>query len=466
MVDMGWNGSGACCLLPYRYSPDAIQTLELVISDANKPKLLANAKFVDYLLECLLLDSAHHLQQQQQREDLDRNMKWLQQMATECFAQLATFPPGCAALREDGRVKPALRTTAEFGRTKEARKFAHVALVSLYPTEHRDHDAQQQQQQQQLKVRGQQELVGAAAQHVMLSYSWAYQDVIKRLNRALKQKQYVVWIDVEKMQGSTIEAMADAVEQSAVVCYGISRSYKESVNCRMEAQYAYRQQKDMVPLMMEEGYRATGWLGMILGVRLWYQFCGKVLASDAAFETKVNELCRELGERGQVPPAPEPEPEPELPPLLSTPVGTARERRQKQEEEGGEAAAALFSPSIRMTPSSIDRSPWAASAVPAPEAVLAPATGAGAVVVSAPPSLYQSSGQQQPPATTPLSEGFLLQMERERNSERAERAAERAVERERAAEREREERFALTTLAAITIACAFLFSLAKTTHAH
>ena len=67
----------------------------------------------------------------------------------------------------------------------------------------------------------------------------------------------------------------------------------------MEAQYAFQQQTDMVPLMLEEGYRAKGWLGMILGMRLWYGFYGSTLASEGAFEGKMEELCRELGERGQ-----------------------------------------------------------------------------------------------------------------------------------------------------------------------
>ena len=93
--------------------------------------------------------------------------------------------------------------------------------------------------------------------------------------------------------------MADAVEDAAVMCYGISQAYKESTNCRMEAQYAFQQQKDMVPLMMVEGYSANVWLGMMLGVCLWYGFYGVTLASEGAFEAKVKELCRELGERGK-----------------------------------------------------------------------------------------------------------------------------------------------------------------------
>ena len=39
--------------------------------------------------------------------------------------------------------------------------------------------------------------------------------------------------------------------------------------------------------------------GMLLGVRLWYGFFGSVLESEAAFAAKVEELCRELGERGK-----------------------------------------------------------------------------------------------------------------------------------------------------------------------
>ena len=107
-------------------------------------------------------------------------------------------------------------------------------------------------------------------EHVMLSYNWDHQSVIKRINAALQGRKYTVWIDIEKMQGSTVEAMSAAIEDAAVVVYGISKAYKESTNCRLEAQYAHQQEKEMVPLMMEEEYRPNGWLGMLLGVRLWY----------------------------------------------------------------------------------------------------------------------------------------------------------------------------------------------------
>ena len=51
--------------------------------------------------------------------------------------------------------------------------------------------------------------------------------------------------------------------------------------------------------MMQKDYQPNGWLGMLLGVRLWYGFYDATLGSEQAFESKVEELCRELGERGK-----------------------------------------------------------------------------------------------------------------------------------------------------------------------
>jgi hypothetical protein len=39
--------------------------------------------------------------------------------------------------------------------------------------------------------------------------------------------------------------------------------------------------------------------GMLLGARVWHGFYGSVLASDSAFEGKVEELCQQLGDRGR-----------------------------------------------------------------------------------------------------------------------------------------------------------------------
>ncbi len=40
-----------------------------------------------------------------------------------------------------------------------------------------------------------------------------------------------------------------------------------------EANYAYKLKRPIIPLLMEEGYDPDGWLGIILGTKLYYKFC-------------------------------------------------------------------------------------------------------------------------------------------------------------------------------------------------
>eukprot|EP01050_Picozoa_sp_SAG11_P003753 SAG11_NODE_220_length_12154_cov_92.233347_2_plen_123_part_00 len=80
---------------------------------------------------------------------------------------------------------------------------------------------------------------------------------------------------------------------------GVSQEYKESTNCRLEAQYAMQREVEAVPLMLSEGYQADGWLGFMIGTRMWYGFFGRVISEQGLFNGKVSELCRELGERGR-----------------------------------------------------------------------------------------------------------------------------------------------------------------------
>ena len=80
---------------------------------------------------------------------------------------------------------------------------------------------------------------------------------------------------------------------------GVSRAYKESSNCRMEAQYALQKKKPLIPLMLTQGYEADGWLGLLLGTSIWYGYYGETLSSETAFENRMDALCREIGDRGR-----------------------------------------------------------------------------------------------------------------------------------------------------------------------
>jgi hypothetical protein len=118
---------------------DAIMALELCISDANKPLLLAHRGFLPYVVDALLLEADHP------RADMKPELKsWCQQHHAECLAQLAMFAPARETLRGDRSVIPALEAVAEGGLSGEARKFAEAALLALSDKElHVDTEGQE-----------------------------------------------------------------------------------------------------------------------------------------------------------------------------------------------------------------------------------------------------------------------------------------------------------------------------------
>ena len=69
-------------------------------------------------------------------------------------------------------------------------------------------------------------------------------------------------------------------------------------------------------MMMAAGYSAKGWLGLILGTRMWYPFWDADQDNDTAFERRLDAVVREIGDRGKlrmseaVPPEPTPAPAP------------------------------------------------------------------------------------------------------------------------------------------------------------
>ena len=46
--------------------------------------------------------------------------------------------------------------------------------------------------------------------------------MILRIHGSLLRRGYLVWIDTEMMKGSTMDAMSEAIEGAAVICYGAS----------------------------------------------------------------------------------------------------------------------------------------------------------------------------------------------------------------------------------------------------
>ena len=107
---------------------------------------------------------------------------------------------------------------------------------------------------------------------------------------------------------------------------------------------------DMVPLMMQRGYKPKGWLGLILGTKLYYEFFAAAVDTDDKFMKQVNALTREIGDRGKVkrkpavhvsegvPPAPAPAPATPPRSAALAPIGSPAEQSEQ-----------AFSPSMQMT---------------------------------------------------------------------------------------------------------------------
>ena len=68
--------------------------------------------------------------------------------------------------------------------------------------------------------------------HVMISYNWGHQKMVKQIRDHLRNNGFKVWMDVDDMQGSTLQAMASAVENADIVLVCYSLKYKNSDNCR------------------------------------------------------------------------------------------------------------------------------------------------------------------------------------------------------------------------------------------
>ena len=80
----------------------------------------------------------------------------------------------------------------------------------------------------------------------------------------------------------------------------LSHDTYSDVNCCVyltEAEYTFQLRKDYIPLMMQKKYRPDGWLGIVLGAKLYFDFSGKY-----PFDKSFQGLLKELRGRGKVTP--------------------------------------------------------------------------------------------------------------------------------------------------------------------
>ena len=92
--------------------------------------------------------------------------------------------------------------------------------------------------------------------HIMFSYSWKQQEKVKSIyNKIEEELNYCkLWIDFKKMKGNILEAMNDAIENSYLVLIFLSKTYKNSKNCKIESELIIGKNKKFILINLEKGY--------------------------------------------------------------------------------------------------------------------------------------------------------------------------------------------------------------------
>jgi hypothetical protein len=92
-------------------------------------------------------------------------------------------------------------------------------------------------------------------EHIMISYNRDSRDMCLKIQNALENQNLKVWIDIDRISGSSLESMALAVENSFCVLICMTEKYKQSPNCRAEAEYTFTLNKPIIPLILQKDYK-------------------------------------------------------------------------------------------------------------------------------------------------------------------------------------------------------------------
>ncbi|KAJ3615332.1 hypothetical protein NHX12_018900 [Muraenolepis orangiensis] len=130
--------------------------------------------------------------------------------------------------------------------------------------------------------------------HIMLSYQWDDQTLVKRIYDRLVEDGLPVWMDIEGgVSGNINDAMAAGVEEAAVICPFMTPAYQASRSCKRELSYADSREVVTVPVMLARNWEASEWLGLVTAGLLWVDF-RKADMNDEHFERCLQSLEAEI----------------------------------------------------------------------------------------------------------------------------------------------------------------------------
>ncbi|XP_070846648.1 uncharacterized protein [Chaetodon trifascialis] len=130
--------------------------------------------------------------------------------------------------------------------------------------------------------------------HIMLSYQWDDQALVKRIYDRLRDDGLPVWMDIEGgVTGNINDSMAAGVEEAVVICPFMTPAYQASRSCKKELNYADTREVIIVPVMLANNWEASEWLGLITAGLLWLDF-RNAEKDDEHFEMCLSSLEEEI----------------------------------------------------------------------------------------------------------------------------------------------------------------------------
>ncbi len=133
----------------------------------------------------------------------------------------------------------------------------------------------------------------------MLSYNHNSQAFVIAVRDLLNSQGIPTWFDLDNMKTDDIlDSMAEGVDGASEIIIFYSEAYKKSPNCRAEAEYAHKRKKQMLFVRVQEKYDPDGWLGILLGTKLYFDFCkGNPEENHNKLLLEVKKRLQEVGER-------------------------------------------------------------------------------------------------------------------------------------------------------------------------
>jgi len=129
-----------------------------------------------------------------------------------------------------------------------------------------------------------------------ISYQWNSQELVIKINDALKRERLTTWMDINKMGGGDdfLLEMEKGIRAAKVVVVCLTKDYITSKNCRSEIILAYKLNKLIIPLLISDGF---SWppegLGTVLAEKLYIDFHDS-FNDSAIFETCMKKLTHQI----------------------------------------------------------------------------------------------------------------------------------------------------------------------------